>query len=323
MLKKKNTQTDELSQQTFLIKMPVYTTNIIESIQDLFPNISYDAMLDMLINKIKKFTFPIISKNKSKTIVTVVNNIDFELVKIGDISSLLLRIESYKTNLYEGYFESDEKIRFNKDSKIGSDSNYILIYPRIEGYTYSSYSCYFLMLVYEDPTKANGEVSRLAKIIANKVLELSMQNIKLPNILAELKNIKIIPELCFRYYSIDNEYGQTNKKYIQYQQECKIKTEKKQEFKNMPFDVMEELLSESDDNCDYQRKETSIILGKTEYRIKKRIITEAQEVIKETAEKIFNATSAISQKELDKVYDKQFMLEKMANVITNYISLNV
>lgn len=62
---------------------------------------------------------------------------------------------------------------------------------------------------------------------------------------------------------------------------------------------MVELLADKTDDEDYQQKDTRIVIGKKEYRIKRELINEASEELKETAEKIFNATSAITQTELD------------------------
>ena len=69
------------------------------------------------------------------------------------------------------------------------------------------------------------------------------------------------------------------------------------------------------------RKETLIQHGKREYKIAKQLISEAGEELKETAEKIFNAQSAITQQELEeKVHNIDFMKEKMEAIISNYIS---
>lgn len=84
---------------------------------------------------------------------------------------------------------------------------------------------------------------------------------------------------------------------------------------------MEQLLADTTDDEDYQYKDTHIIIGKKEYRIKKELINEASEELKETAEKIFNASSAITQTELDtKIHDTDFMIEKLSGVLTNYLS---
>ena len=192
----------------------------------------------------------------------------------------------------------------------------------IKGLQKDKYQRYFLMVVYEDPTKESGEVSRLAKIASNKVLKQPVQNIKMPMIMNELKRIGIIPELSFRFCTINNDDSSVDVKYREYLQECKLKQEKWQNFKNMPFETMQDLLSDTDNAENYRKRQTFIHFGKKEYRIKREIINDAEATIKETAEKIFNASSAITQDELDnKIHQTDFMVEKMAAVISNYLSV--
>lgn len=91
----------------------------------------------------------------------------------------------------------------------------------------------------------------------------------------------------------------------------------------MPLETMEQLLSDTSEDEEYQRKDTRIIVGKKEYRITKEQIKEANEELRETAEKIFNATSAISQSELEeKVHNPEFMIDKLSAVLTNYLSMS-
>lgn len=312
----------EDKQKTYIIKMPVYTTSIIEEGKGLFGAMNYSELVEMLKTAINAFRFPIEHRSNNKAVVIVIDGITPIEVKIGDVPALLLKISSYKTNLMDGYFESNEKIHFQKNNKIGSDGNYVLFYPMIKGLQKDKYQRYFLMVVYEDPTKESGEVSRLAKIASNKVLKQPVQNIKMPMIMNELKRIGIIPELSFRFCTINNDDSSVDVKYREYLQECKLKQEKWQNFKNMPFETMQDLLSGTDNAENYRKRQTFIHFGKKEYRIKREIINDAEATIKETAEKIFNASSAITQDELDnKIHQTDFMVEKMAAVISNYLSV--
>ena len=137
----------------------------------------------------------------------------------------------------------------------------------------------------------------------------------------ELKSIGTIPELNIRFFTINNEDNSVDIKYREYLQECKLKKEKSQYFKNMPFETMQELLTDTGNAENYKKRETFIHFGKKEYRIKREIINEAEATIKETAEKIFNASSVITQDELDnKIHQTDFMVEKMTSVIGNYLS---
>ena len=89
----------------------------------------------------------------------------------------------------------------------------------------------------------------------------------------------------------------------------------------MPFNLIEDLVNEELDTSQYQKQRFCFIQGKKEYRITKQMIDEAQLEFQETAEKVFNASTAISQTELEqKVYNEDFIIEKLSGVLANYLS---
>jgi hypothetical protein len=277
-------------------------------------------MIDAIKTKIDNFQIALSFENRNKTKKTVIHKIAYTEHNLGTTPCLLLQVSAYSTNLYDGYFEAEEKIQFQKENKIGSENNFMLIYPIINGITQNNYTRYFLVLVYEDPNKDSGEIIKISKNVVNKILNVPIQNIKLPTILDELKTISTIPELQVRYFGIKNADNEVDVKYRTYLQSGKIKRTKENAFKNMPFDTLQELLNETDNSGEYQRKETKLIVGKKEYKISKEMINEASDTLKETAEKIFNALTSITQEELEKIYDTDFIVEKLSAVLENYLS---
>ena len=90
----------------------------------------------------------------------------------------------------------------------------------------------------------------------------------------------------------------------------------------MPFNVVDKLLNDTEEDGNYIKKKTILSWGKTEYHITKQLISEAGEELKETAEKIFNASVQITQEELEKkIYNEDFIIDKMRSVISNYESM--
>ncbi len=311
-------------QKSYLIKVPVYCTEmIVKEHGAIFGAVSYSEMIKYLKNKIENFKVskrPLEFENRNKTRKTVINEIDYTEHKSGEIDSLLLRISAYGTNLYDGYLEADEKINFKRSHKVGSDTNFALVYPVITGIDKQNYTRYFIVLVYEDPTKNNEEIVRIVKRVLNQILNIPIANIKLPTILEELKEIGVIPELQMRYSAIHNHENDVDVKYIEYQTGGKLIKKKEDYFKNMPVDKIGELLNEPPEE-DYQKKEARLKIGKKEYRITKEQLNEASEALTETAEKIFNATTTITQEELDqKVHDTEFIFSKLESILSNYLS---
>ncbi len=319
-----STKHKEETIKTFEIKMPVYTTQVMENEHGLF-DMSYSDMVQILKTQLSTFKFPLYINSRYKAMITVINDVLPIEVNIGETPCLLLQISSYKTNMYGGYFEGSEKIDIDRNCKLGNDTNYVLFYPQIEGVGDSTYSCFFLVVVYEDPHKETGSVSKLAKDVSRMVLKQPVRNIKKSIILKELERIGEVPELNVRYFSIKDSSDNVGLNYRQYIVRSSLKSEDERNFKNMPFETAQELLNDCEDetNMHYKKKETRIWLGKVEYKITRKMIEEAEGELKETAEKIFNASVTITQEELDnKIYDQSFMLEKMTSVIKNYKSVD-
>jgi len=307
-------------EKSYNIKVPVFTTTMKDDTEGFFGKVTYTEMLDVLKNKINAFKSEISFENRNKTKKTVISKINFTEHTLGETPCLLLQVSAFITNIYDGYFEASEKIQIQKDNKLGNESNFILLYPVIKGYDSRDYTSYFLVLVYEDPTKDNGEVIKIAKTIVNKILNIPVQNIKMPTILDEIKAFPTMPELQIKYFGVYNAENDVDIKYREYLQSGKITKSKEDYFKNMPYQKLQDLLAEPDD-AEYQRKTIKLISGKKEYRISKELINEASEELKETAEKIFNATTSITQDELDnKVHNQDFIMEKLSAVLTNYLS---
>jgi hypothetical protein len=312
-------------EKSYVIKVPVYTTEMIENAHDMFGGISYEDMLNFLrkkINSFKENKGSIDFENRNKTRRTVINGIDFSEHKAGETSGILMQISAYSTNLYDGYLEAEEKINFKKDYKIGSETNFVMIYPVIKGIDRTNYLRYFIVLIYEDPTKNNEEIAKIAKAVLNKVLNIPIANIKLPTILEELRSIGTIPELQIKYSAIYNHENDVDLKYREYLVSGKLKKQKEDNFKNMPIDKIEDLLNEPEEE-DYQKKEAKLIVGKKEYKISKELINEADQTLKETAEKVFNATTSITENELNNfVHDKEFIFSKLTPILENFLSTN-
>jgi uncharacterized protein YeeX (DUF496 family) len=195
-----------------------------------------------------------------------------------------------------------------------------MIYPVIKGLDRKNYRHYFTVLVYEDPTKNNEEICKVAKAVLNRILNLPVANIKLPTILEELKSIGTIPELQLKLSAVHNHENEVDVKYREYLVSGKFKKQKEDNFRNMPIDKIEELLDEPEE--DYQKKEVKLVVGKKEYRISKER-RDASEALKETAEKIFNASTSITEEELNnKIHNKEFIFSKLIPILENYLSSN-
>jgi hypothetical protein len=317
-----NTQvvTKKEKEKSYVIKVPVFTTTMKDDIEGIFGKNTYSDMLNSLKIKIKDFKSEYSFENRNKTKRTVISKISFTDFTLGERPCILLQISAFNTNIYDGYFEADEKIQIQRNDKLGNENYFVLLYPMIKGLKSQNYTNYFLVLIYEDPTKESGETIKIAKHVVNKILNVPIQNIKLPTILEEIKQLSTIPELQIKYSALHNSDNDVDVKYREYSHTGKIKKLKEDHFKNMSPEKVSELLAEPDDP-EYQRKETKLIVGKKEYKISRELINEADKELKETAEKIFNMQIGITQDELDnKVHEQDFVIEKLKVVLADYLS---
>ncbi|RTZ09850.1 hypothetical protein EKM05_05975 [Flavobacterium sp. GSP27] len=308
--------------KTYDIKVPVYTTEVFEKPNDFFGGISVKHMKTFIDTKIEEFSnakIPLSFENRNKTKKTVISDIIVHKNSI-DNNAILLQVSAYSTNLYDGYLETEEKIPFEKSHKIGSDTNFVMLYPIIKGIDSAKYTHQYLILVYEDPTKSNEEILKVIRQLLNKILYIPIANIKLPTILDELRKIKIIPELQIKYSAIHYDNNDVDIEYKEYFVSGKFLKNKFHKFKDMPIEKIEEIINEPNED-DYQKKEAKLIVGKKEYKITKEMINEANEEYKQTAEKVFNMRTTITESEMENnIHDIDFIFSKLKPILENYLS---
>ena len=309
-------------EKSYKIQVPVFSTEIIEEGNVLFSD-TYQNLIGAIKQKLNDYDGRLSFENRNKTQRTVVSNINCTDHTIGGIPCILLQISAYSTNLFDGYFEDEERHQFEKENRIGSDNNFVLIYPVITGLESHNYTRYFLILVYDDPNKEDSNhLIRIAKYIAKDILSIPVKNIKPKTVLDELRNVGNIPELQVKYYGIYNSENDVDVKFQEYLVGGRIKKSKTNNYKNMPFEMISDLLAETDDSGEYQTKRTIFRIGKKEFRITRQLIKDAEEQYSETAEKVFNAAIGITQSELENntIYQPDYIVNKLSGVISNYVS---
>ena len=309
-------------EKSYKIQVPVFSTEIIEEGNVLFSD-TYQNLISAIKQKLNDYDGRLSFENRNKTQRTVVSNINCTEHTIGGIPCILLQISAYSTNLFDGYFEDEERHQFEKENRIGSDNNFVLIYPVITGLESHNYTRYFLILVYDDPNKEDSNhLIRIAKYIAKDILSIPVKNIKPKTVLDELRNVGNIPELQVKYYGIYNSENDVDVKFQEYLVGGRIKKSKTNNYKNMPFEMISDLLAETDDSGEYQTKRTIFRIGKKEFRITRQLIKDAEEQYSETAEKVFNAAIGITQSELENntIYQPDYIVNKLSGVISNYVS---
>jgi hypothetical protein len=310
-------------EKSYKIKVPVYTSEQILKGIDLFGGVSFEDMNRFVHKRVQEFkaNSDKVSRNRRNKVqkkeIDKVNCID---CNVGDRPCVILQISAYNTNLFDGYVETDKKIKLEQTSKIGSENFFVLLVPNIFGIDSNNYRHQWIFLIYEDPHKDTQDIISTVKLVINKILGISTSNIKLPEILDELKRIKKIPELTLNFTAISNDENEVDAKYRSYLVGSKFRKQKEDRFENMPFATTEEVMNDFSYEDEYQKRIIKVALGKKEYRITRDSLNEAKGVIQETAEEIFNETIGITETELkEKIYDIDFIIEKLTPVLQNYL----
>lgn len=315
----------ELPNKQYDIKIPVYVTGSVVENKGLF-NLTYSDLVQIAKSKIDSFNSSgdrLTSNKRNKPTRKEIQSITYKEKLIGDIPVLLIQMDASTTNNFDIYVESDERILIKPKDKIGSGNHWILMYPRIVGLDPSSYSCFWYVFVYADPTKIFDDVTNSAKIFIRKVIGLKLRNIKSAEMLKELGRQSSIPELQVRYLSLTNDRNDSDIMFNEYRTKGSLKHEREDFYENLPFESAEELINNTDYLKSFQQKFIKIISGKKEFKIEKRaLIDESSNLLDDYIEESFNMSSPINETELseDILYNEEFMMSKLIPVIQNYIS---
>jgi hypothetical protein len=316
---------NETKAQTYEIRIPVYASAPIVTNPKGFSDVTYGDMMAFIIKKIDEHNAvqkKIVSQQRKKTKQKEISNITYVHQSFNDTPALFVKMNAAITNLYDTYIERDELIELGKKDKVGSENNWLLLYPQIKGTDPNHYICYWLIFVYADPHKEFNDITQSAKMFVRNILELKLKNIKTKDVLTELKKIGSTPELKVRFTYVALDGGDVEVKYQNYVVGGSFKKEKIARFVNMPFDCSEELISDESYKQEYQKKEIFVGIGKKEYKIVKQgQLDDAKKRIEDAVEEMFNMSSPLAKEEIEPetLYNINFMTEKLKPVIENYL----
>ena len=313
-----------MKEKTYKIKIPVYSSELLEEPQGLFGSHSYIDMINFLDKKLVDFKEkkPKLSRRKRNKFKEVeIQNIEKTNCVIGEIPARLLKISAYNTNLIDGFVETETKINLKRKDKLGSETNFLLLYPTIIGLDSSSYQYQWKILLYEDPTKENSELVSISKLVLDKVFNIKICNIKLDRVLRELKEKKLTKELSLQFFSLTYDENEVDSYMTEYLVNSSLRKQKHENFENVPFEKVEKLIKDTDYELSYQKRIIKFYQNKKEVKLTNEY-EEAKEKIKETVEEIFNSNVVIKEDDIDSLFKTDFIIEKMTPVLEEYLSEN-
>lgn len=308
-------------EKSYVIKIPVYTSERRVDTKGVFEQ-TYDGMTSYVIEKVKQFnniTGEITRNHRNKVKTTKIDSVETTRIKIGEVESALIKFSAYNTNHSDGFIVTGKKIKLKQKDKVGSDTNYVLLYPIIQGISSNKFRYHWLILIYEDPNKQNNELVSNVKSLLRQALNIRIKNIKLPVLLEKLKKIKTLPQLNLKFTSYENGENDVDSNLRPYLVKSRLSRQRKESFENIPFEQTEELISDDTFEDGYNKREIKVTIGNQEYKISKEL-NEAKEKVNSLVEEIFNSKFGIKESEINEMYDNEFIVNIMTQVITNYLT---
>ncbi len=190
-----------------------------------------------------------------------------------------------------------------------------MLYPKIIGE--DKQTIYWIILVYDDPKKDSHEIISTAKLVLTKILNQPIKSVKLPSVLEELKRDKILPQIKMQLNSISFNENILEPKYEQYKTSSRIIRKEEYDLNNMPLNEIEDLIKSP---FDFKQRIIKLIVRKKEYKITQDQKNEAQHGFNDLVEQIFNMSTTIKLEEIQKLYDNEFVIEKLKLVLEHYLT---
>lgn len=313
-------------EKTYLIKVPVYISELLESSDEIFGGISYPEMINKIKDKIDLFnenSSSIKVERKNKVFVKQVKNIEYFDASFSEDPALLLRITAFNTNYQDGFFEESERLLLTSKSKIGSATNFVLLFPRIYGNNPKSYKCNWIVLLYEDPNKESLDIATTAKLTLSKIIGIQIKNVKMNSVIESLKQRSKAPELNISFSTMEYDTLDETASFPEYLISSKTKTIREYVYKDIPYEEAQKLLSSDSFVSKGVKVIKRLLFGKHEFRVTQQYTEtkmEARERLQETIEEIFNERTQISESEMkEKLYDINFILSKFEPILKNYL----
>lgn len=318
MAKEKKKETKKETKKEYIIKVPVFTSERINRESGLFP-ITYQQVIEgaiPLINAHNISTDVVSFDRRNKTIRKIIGNIKCEKRELGNIPYLLLKISAYNTN-WEGCLitSQEETVQIENNDKIGSDNNFVMLYPQVIGI--ENQTIFWVILVYDDPKKDSLDNISTAKLVLTKILNQPVKSVKLPTVLEEIKESGLLPQIKMNLSSIKFDEDNAGAKYEQYCISAKSFKKEEYEYNNMPINQIEELIKSPLD--DWSHRMIKLILRKKEYKITQDIKDNAQNAINELVEQFFNHEIKVNEEELNDIYNVEFVVSKLQYVLELYL----
>lgn len=322
--KKKKTSPEET-----VISIPVYISDLLpieKEDESLFPY-TPKVMIDIAKSKLEAFNSSpnnhlIEDKRSTSPIKHGISYIEVIDLDFNNDKCLLLRVAAYQTNLMDGYYvdatNSDEH-HFSTNDKICYNTYNIILYPKIyKNVLKGKHAAYWHVFLYLDPNKESKIMSKLARHIMSKIINLPIRNVKSEKFLNDIRNTPQFTKVEISLHSY-NEGEDSEPDYVtKYKYESKIKRLKTLTLYNVKPEDALSALEDTSNVC--QNTKRTLRFETHEQRVFSSV-QEFRDKLSHTFEDSFNYTVPVllSDVSTKKIFDIDFIKEKMEGLFTRYL----
>jgi hypothetical protein len=307
------------------VKIPVYTTEIIENPNDLFGGLQYSNMIEYAKKKIDDFNLsgkPVQIGKAEKTAITEISNAVYEQFALGTTPYLLIRVAAFELNVNDRTVITSEKIKLNPNDKVGHENNYFILFPSINGLVEKGKSIQqWFVFIYEEPNKTGSELIKIVKRFLKNVLNTPVKNIKPAKLIEELELQQKYPSVELTLTTTSNDIDELSVIEQQYVVSSYLRKSQVIRYENIPKNSLIELVTNNAVFRKLYKIKTCVIKtgGKRDFKHKVEF-EELGDAWSEKAEEIFNMSFPLTQEEKEKLYNHDFINAKLADVIKNYLT---
>lgn len=318
------------SSKGYQIKVPVYVSEKMERDNNgsIFTT-SNSSLIDdakALIRTYNSNPEAILTSNKrNKTTTIGIKFIDVEDISFNEDPCLLLRVTAYKTNLIDGYYQSaseeGRQIRFKEQDKICSDTYCFILYPLLNTQIEDGLKIdvYWHIFIYEDPSKTNEEMARIARLIMGKILKTPIKNIKSEKMLADIKKYGLISEVEISL-SVEEDDDKGIPEYIKnYQFSSTLKQEKKIKLSNMSADDAISAFEDESFAKHFSKRQLKFV---THNKRVFSIVQEFKDKMSSALEDSFNYSIDVNEEDIKdgSIFKTEIIQRNVAGIFTRYMS---
>ncbi len=314
----------------YQIKVPVYVSEKMERDNNgaIFPTSSSSLIDDAkaLIRTYNSNPEAILTSNKrNKTTTIGIKSIDVEEISFNEDPCLLLRVTAYKTNLIDGYYQSaseeGRQIRFKEQDKICSDTYCFILYPLLNTQIEDGLKIdvYWHIFIYEDPSKTNEEMARIARLIMGKILKTPIKNIKSEKMLADIKKYGLISEVEISL-SVEEDDDKGIPEYIKnYQFSSTLKQEKKIKLSNMSADDAISAFEDESFTKHFSKRQLKFV---THNKRVFSVVQEFKDKMSSALEDSFNYSIDVNEEDIKdgSIFKTEIIQRNVAGIFTRYMS---